>query len=130
MSDARTTIEGLLNTMRSILLVAKVPKHQINMRCCAFKIDTCNRGFDWLHDLYLSSEFAKVIEIYKLLPSEIWARYKTLDIEGLAEQILLEEAGKALLKKWRKQRPNMFGRDRKTDQKFVIPPATDYCREK
>jgi len=129
-NDARTTIESLLSKMRDILLVANVPGHQINMRSCAFKIDTCTRAFDWLHDLYLSLEYEGIVKVYRLLPPEIWTRYKTLGIDGLAEQILLEKAAKKLLKRWRKQRPNMFGRNRKSDLKFVIQPAADYCREK
>lgn len=129
MSDARSTIENLLNEMRTILLVAGVPKKQINMRCCAFKINTCNKAFDWLHELYMSPEYAAVVKVYKLLSPEIWTRYKVLGIEDLAEQVLLANAGKALWRRWRRQRPSMFSADRKTDNRIIANQPMDTCRE-
>lgn len=41
-------------------------------------------------------------EIWNLLPEEVWERYKTFNITGLREQLLLEEKLTIIRKSWRK----------------------------
>lgn len=125
MKDARATIEKLLDDMRPLLLAAGVPKAQVHMRRGAFRINTCNVSFDWLHNIAMSTAYKDMVYAHGLRPQEIWDRYKLLEIEGLAEQVLLSRASKALLKRWRKQRPTMFAKDRETDTKAQ---PMDSCR--
>ena len=99
--------------MKPILLVAKIPKHQIRVRSGNHKIQTCANAFDWLHDLYMSDAYRQVKAIYALLPEEIWQRYKLFEIEGLREQIMLEIACKKLFKAWRTRRPQLINKDKK-----------------
>ena len=73
-------------------------------------------AFDWLHDLWMSNVFTTMMEAYALVPPETWKRYKLLGIEGLREQIILEDASKELLKKWRTKRPRLLGKRKKNDE--------------
>ena len=127
--DARTAINKLLDTMRPVLLIAKIPKHQIRMRSGKHRISTCNKSFDWLHELYLSHEYRSVYGIYKLLPEQTWKNYELFGIEGLREQVLLEAACRKLFKAWRRGRPPLFNKDRRNDNKITIYRRGDFCRE-
>ncbi len=73
-------------------------------------------AFDWLHDLSMSFEYENVVKAYALVPPETWERYKLLEIEGLREQIILENASKELLKKWRSKRPRLLGKRKKNNE--------------
>ena len=73
-------------------------------------------AFDWLHDLFLSFEYGNMVKAYALVTPETWLRYNLLEIEGLAEQVILENASKELLKKWRTKRPRLLGKRKKNDE--------------
>ncbi len=64
----------------------------------------------------MSQVFTNMMEAYALVLPETWKRYELLEIEGLAEQIILENASKELLKKWRTNRPRLLGKRKKTNE--------------
>lgn len=111
------SISSLLDTMRSLLIVAGIPKEQIRIRKGKPRIETLSKAFDWLHNLKISPAFEDLIKVWKLLPEAIWARYKLYQIEGLKEQELLIIASKKVLKLWKTKRPAVFNKDRKKDDK-------------
>lgn len=99
------------------------------MRSGSHRIKTCAKAFDWLHDLYLSEEYNEVKKIYELLPPEMWRRYELFEIEGLREQELLQAACRKLWSAWRKNRPSLFNKDRKDNDKETIDnKVPDNCR--
>ncbi len=102
-------LKRLLNEMKSLLLVARVPAKQINIRTSAPKIDTLNKAFDWLHEIKLSHQWEDLKKAWAMLPEETWEKYKVFGIEGLAEQKILVSAQKALLALWKTNRPKIFG---------------------
>ena len=110
--DARDSITSLLDKMRPVLLASKVPATQIHMKRGRFRIDTCIKAYDWLHDLYISDEYKKVYNVWKLVDPATWKRYELHGFEGLREQLLVEELGKGLLRAWRDKRPKLFGPDK------------------
>ncbi len=102
-------LQRLLNEMQPLLKIAGVPDKQINIRTAAPKIDTLHKAFDWLHDLKLSYQWETLEKAWAMLPEEVWKRYKAFELEGLAEQKILESAQKALLALWKTNRPKIFG---------------------
>ncbi len=64
----------------------------------------------------MSFEYENMVKAYALVPLETWKTYKLLEIEGLAEQIILEKASKKLLKKWRTKRPRLLGKRKKNNE--------------
>lgn len=107
------TINGLLEEMRPLLIVAGVPKGQIRVRDGRLQIKTLSAAFDWLHDLRMSKEFSELVNVRKLLPEATWKRYTLYEIDGLREQKLLEVAAKKVAKKWKSKRPPVFNPNRK-----------------
>ena len=73
-------------------------------------------AFDWLHDLSMSFEYRNMVDAYALVPTIIWERYELMQIEGLREQVILENASKELLKKWRTKRPRLLGKRKKNNE--------------
>jgi len=59
-------------------------------------------------------ELRDVIEIWKLLPEDQWARYAAMELEDLREQLLLKEALKRLRNKYKEIRE--YGRPKKKDR--------------
>ena len=104
-------INKLLDKMRSTLLLAGVPKHQINVR--GAKTQKLADAFDWLHNLKMGHEYCNYVLIRALLPEATWERYSLFGIDGLKEQILLTQAAKALRAKWREKRPAVFNSEKK-----------------
>ena len=111
------SINSLLIEMRTLLLVAGVPEHQIRIRTNKSRIEILSIAFNWLHDLYLSFEFAELKSVWKLLPEKTWCRYTLYGIEGLPEQKLLKIAKKKVLKRWKTKRPTVFNKDKKKNEK-------------
>lgn len=99
--------------MKPLLIVAGVKKGQVGLSIEKPHIKTATTAFDWLHDLYMSPEYEDMVKAYSLRTPELWRRYKLLEIEGLAEQTLLENVSKKLLKKWRTKRPRLLGKRKK-----------------
>jgi len=114
--------------MKPVLLAAGVPKHQLHMRSGRHKIETCVKAFDWLHNIYLSEEYAKMVYAWGLLPPEIWDRYILLDVIETREQEILEQAKRRLLVIWKRNRPRLFGKDRPKDISIIDNAAFDSCR--
>jgi len=103
--------------MRTLLLVAGVPEKQIRIRTSKSHIETLSKAFNWLHDLYLSPEFAELKSVWALLPEKTWRRYDLFEIEGLREQELLKIAKKKVLRLWKTKRPVIFNKDKKKNEK-------------
>ncbi len=102
------SINRLLDEVRPILILAGVPEKCIKIKKSKHRIDACNRAFDWLHELKISVEFAHFKRIRALLPESTWEKYKLFKIENLREQVLLRNAGRAILRKWTRKRPTML----------------------
>ena len=101
--------------MKPLLISARVPARQINIRNPKAKIDTLLNAFDWLHDVKMSKEYENIEYVWGLVTPETWERYEKLNITGLREQNMLESAQKALLKLWKTNRPKIFGTKRDND---------------
>ncbi len=110
------TLLDLLNKMKPLLIIAGVKKQQVDLTISKPHLKSAATAFDWLHDLYMSLEYGNMVKAYALVPPEIWARYKLLEIEGLAEQRILEETSKKLLKKWRNNRPRLLSKRKKNNE--------------
>jgi hypothetical protein len=114
--QAREDVQNLLDHLTPMLKLAGVPETQINVaKGRRYKLKHFVDAFDWLHQFSLSPAYEGFVDVYSLREPEVWANYKILEIEGLAEQNLLQEAGKKLLKRWRVKRPRMFGKDKPQD---------------
>lgn len=112
MENPDVVLGGLLSSMRKLLVVAGIPKSQINLREGKHKIDTYNKAFDWLHDLYVHPKYVHHVYVYNLVAPETWERYKTHGVTGLREQEMLRVSSKAIKILWKKKRPQLFGRDK------------------
>jgi hypothetical protein len=111
--QARADVEKLLKSIASLLKLAGIPKHQINVaQGPRYNSSHFARAFDWLHEFKLSEEFVGLQEAWDLRPPDVWAHYELIGVEGLAEQLILEKAKKAVQTRWRQKRPRMFGPNR------------------
>jgi hypothetical protein len=111
--QSRNDVECLLNNWAWILRIAGVPEQQINVcKGPRYKVNHFVKAFDWLHEFILSAEMVEWQLIRAMRVEATWAHYDLMEVEGLQEQILLQEASKNLLKRWRQKRPRMFGPDR------------------
>ena len=100
----------LLKEMRPLLLKAGAPSKHLRINDKKkHRTDVLNRAFDWLHNLEMSEEFVVMTATLDLRPEKTWKNYELFGIDDLPEQILLKNAQKALLKKWRHKRPRIFG---------------------
>lgn len=102
------TIIKLLLELKPILLLAEIPVKQLRIRKGNHRTKACGRAFDWLHDIKISAELKEYRSVRALCPETIWKRYVLFEIEGLREQVLLEQAAQKLRARWRKKRPVMF----------------------
>jgi len=73
-----------------------------------YKTKTLALAFDWLHDIYMSDDYAKVLKVWNLLPEAVWSNYELLGVTDLTEQRLLISESKGLLKLWKTNRPRLF----------------------
>ena len=111
--QAREDVEKLLNTLAPMLRIAGIPETQINVASGRkYRTKHFAMAFDWLHQFSLSPQYETFCEVYALRPAHVWESYSHLGIEGLREQDMLHDAGKALAKRWRVKRPRMFGKDK------------------
>lgn len=101
------SLEVLFNEMRPILVKAGI---QAYLRQRKYRIDALNRAFDWLHRLKMSKEYREFLNIWLLLPEEVWKRYKLFQISELREQELLKEASRKLRIRWQAKRPAIFNK--------------------
>ena len=109
------SLQSLLDGARITLIAAGVPPLQINIRKKKFQISSYVKAYDWLHDLKLSEEYTNYVKVRALLPEETWTNYITCNYTGLAEMDMLLLAGSKLKKRWKKDRPPLFNKDRETD---------------
>jgi len=107
------TIVKLLLELKPTLLLAEIPVKQLSVRKGNHSTKACGRAFDWLHDIKMSVELKEYKSVRALLPEATWKHYTLFEIEGLREQILLEQAAQKLRACWRKKRPAMFNSDLK-----------------
>ncbi len=75
--------------MKPILRAAGVLDHQLDIVPREYKTKTLAVAFDWLHDIYLSNEYDRVVKIWTSVTPEVWENYKLLGVENLTEQRLL-----------------------------------------
>lgn len=107
--DASTEcIQEILDKLLVWLELAKVPIKQTILPKTA-KFESVNKAFNWIDDFANCEELEEIKRAYKLVPPETWKRYELWSIEGLQEQVILESAQKALLKRWKRNRPRLFG---------------------
>lgn len=102
----------LLEEIKPLLIIAGVSAKQINIKNISAKVDILLDAYDWLHEIKISKEYKDIEYAWGLLPEEVWKNYETFSITGLREQMILEKARKALLKRWRTKRPRIFGTKR------------------
>lgn len=115
--QSRQDLESLLQSVASYLRTAGVPEQQINVaHGPRYKVHHYAKAFDWLHEFILSEEMEAFKKVWALRPAEVWRNYEMLEIEGLQEQVLLQDASKTLIKRWRVKRPRMFGPDRPVEE--------------
>jgi hypothetical protein len=107
----------LLDVMRPILLASGVPEKRLQINVERKKLKTLVNAYDWLHDLSMSHEFEAASKARALVSEEIWERYELLGIKDLQEQKIWAETKEALIKRWRSNRPNIFGRLRCRNKK-------------
>jgi len=150
LNQAGEDIAKLLDSVRFILVEAKVPEHQVMMPRMVVgcgeveqtvpadplrvKIETYVAAYDWLHNLSISSEYAAVVKVKSLLPQHVWDMYILQEFRGMQEQILLDKAQIALRKLWKRNRPTFFGKvykhveeEQPTDADPNSGDASDVC---
>lgn len=111
--QAQEDIQKLLDKVADILRRIGIPDTQINVATgFRYRTDHYAAAFDWLHDFSISEELAAYKRVWALRPPEVWHHYELVGVEGLQEQVLLQDAGKALAKRWKRKRPRIFGPDR------------------
>lgn len=111
MENPDVVLSGLLNDMYKCLAAAGIPKSQINVRKGRHKIDTYNKAFDWLHDIFTHLDYRHHQYVYGLVTPETWERYKVHCVKGLREQEMLQRSSKNVRALWKTKRPQIFGRD-------------------
>lgn len=94
--------------MKTILKAAGAQDHQLSVIPKEYKTKTLALAFDWLHDIYMSDDYAKVLKVWNLLPEAVWSNYELLGVTDLTEQRLLISESKGLLKLWKTNRPRLF----------------------
>lgn len=120
---AREDVEGLLNEIRVYLEWADIPSSQIHVaNGFHYRIDHFVRAFDWLHAFSVSPPMVEFKRVFALRPLEVWQNYKSIELEGLREQVMLEEAAVELRKRWKVKRPRMFGPDKPVSEEFRESP--------
>jgi len=113
----REDLESLMAELAPHLRRAGVSETQINIaKGPNYKVHHYVKAYDWLHDFKLSDEYAEYDRVWAMRPPEVWLNYEMLGVEGLQEQVLLQEAGAVLIKRWRVKRPRMFGPDREVPE--------------
>lgn len=112
MENPDVVLKGLLSDMKELLVAASIPKSQINVRKGKHKIDTYNKAFDWLHELFIHLDYRHHKYVYNLVTPETWKRYKIHNVTGLREQIMLQKSSKTIRALWKIKRPQIFGRDK------------------
>ncbi len=117
MENPDIVLKGLLNDMRELLIAAGIPKSQINVRKGKHKIDTYNKAFDWLHDLYIHLDYQHHKYVYNLVTPETWERYKVHCVTRLREQNMLQRSSKNIRALWKTKRPQIFGKDNASHQR-------------
>ena len=115
--QSRDDVKRLLEGSAHLLVMVGVPSEQINV-CSGprYRVNHFIKAFDWLHDFILSDEYVEVARVWNMRRPSDWANYAFLGVEGLQEQVLMQEAGRKLLKRWRLKRPRMFGPDRPVEE--------------
>lgn len=103
-TDLTSRIEPLFNEMREITLAAGVPESQYEK---IREVDPDTITLDELSDrlrfmqAVRAEQYQGVLVIWRLLPAEVWERYKAMGEHNLREQKLLKEARRKLRTIWR-----------------------------
>lgn len=97
-------ISKLHSDMRELTIAAGVKIDNYNNLASEISettpIEVKNIVLEFLIEL-IKNEYKEMLDIWNLLKPDIWERYKTFNITGLREQILLDDAKSRLRKKWR-----------------------------
>ena len=116
---AVSDIQRLLDEVAPFLLMAGVPARQIRIaKGIDYKIQTCAKAYDWLHQFSMSPELHEIKKVRALRPESVWEHYTLIGVTELAEQDMLRDAGIALIKRWRVKRPRLFGPDKQSKEEF------------
>jgi len=120
---AREDVEKLLNDIRVYLDWAEIPPSQIHVADgFHYRIDHFVKAFDWLHAFSVSPPMVEFKRIFAMRPLQVWENYKSIELEGLREQVMLAEAAVELKKRWKVKRPRMFGPDKPVSEEFRESP--------
>ena len=112
-------IKALLDSLHDSLIQAGVPARQVRIAGgIEYKIKQCARAFDWLHQFSMCPQLEKFRQVRALRPETVWQHYAHVGVTGLREQVMLKEAGKALVLRWNVKRPRMFGPDKPPKEEF------------
>ncbi len=100
-------IESKRNEMRPLTVEAEVSEVRYD---AVFKgiekrtLKKLEQIAEWLEAIY-THQYAELVAVKRLLPQEIWDRYKEWDEEGLAEQVILAEKQANLRRVWNGKKP-------------------------
>lgn len=120
---AREDVECLLNDLRVLLKWAEIPESQVNVATgFHYRIDHFVKAFDWLHAFSMSPAMLEFKRIFALRPLNVWENYKSIELEGLREQIMLTEAAVELKKRWKVKRPRMIGPNKPEVEEYSDTP--------
>lgn len=103
--ELAASIQVHVDEMREITLAAGVPEATF-AKILEVDSDLTQEDLENRHAFLArvrEEEYRSVLEIWRLLPPEIWKRYEDLGMQQLREQKLLRTARKALRKVWRKR---------------------------
>lgn len=94
--------------MRELTLAAGVSEKKYDKLVAGLdrrRVDTLRTYYSWLSAVRAGA-YQAVLEIWRLLPPEIWNRYDEWGEEGLREQVLLDERRLTLRKVWNAAKPS------------------------
>lgn len=102
-------VKSLLDIVQPFLIRAGVKNcHMPTGETNLIKPQKYIDAYNWLDEILKSEEWSEVERIWNLLPPDVWEGYDMFGFEGLAEQILLENACTDLKNLWKTNRPSGF----------------------
>lgn len=115
MKESWNQVKALIEELKKFVLMSGVPERQtlmpeVDPDINVIPLSKYNEIFDWLHRFKLSDEYVNTLKVWALVPEKQWAGYILHEVEGLQEQVLLEQALAKLRKRWKQERPSFFGR--------------------
>lgn len=108
------TIKAYCDEILKLVPELKIKPEQLTIQPGEHPYEDFDEAHDWIYSIYLQ-EYTAVMEVKRLLPDEIWERYRKWgDYESHREMQLLSEALERLRKRLiEKNRPKLFKRKKK-----------------